>query len=133
MHKTPPIELIKDALPFKPYPAYKASGVEWLGEVPDHWAMVRVKGITAEHKQGFYTEQAYVDEGVRLARITDIDDNAFVSFANMPFVQISERSEIEIRIRQGDFLFARSGTIGRFGVVRQAERAVFASLRAATS
>lgn len=22
---------------FKPYPAYKDSGVEWLGEVPEHW------------------------------------------------------------------------------------------------
>ncbi len=21
----------------KPYPAYKDSGVEWLGEVPEHW------------------------------------------------------------------------------------------------
>ena len=22
---------------WKPYPAYKDSGVEWLGEVPEHW------------------------------------------------------------------------------------------------
>jgi hypothetical protein len=22
---------------FKPYPAYKDSGVEWLGEIPAHW------------------------------------------------------------------------------------------------
>ena len=22
---------------FKPYPSYKDSGVEWLGEVPEHW------------------------------------------------------------------------------------------------
>ena len=26
------------------YPAYKDSGVEWLGEVPEHWALSRVKG-----------------------------------------------------------------------------------------
>ena len=24
----------------KPYPAYKDSGVEWLGDVPEHWQMV---------------------------------------------------------------------------------------------
>lgn len=28
---------------FKPYPAYKDSGVEWLGEIPAHWAVKRLK------------------------------------------------------------------------------------------
>ena len=27
----------------EPYPAYKRSGVEWLGEVPEHWTLSRVK------------------------------------------------------------------------------------------
>jgi type I restriction enzyme, S subunit len=27
----------------KPYPAYKPSGVEWLGDVPEHWGMKRLK------------------------------------------------------------------------------------------
>ncbi len=30
----------------QPYPAYKNSGVEWLGEVPEHWGVRRVKGAT---------------------------------------------------------------------------------------
>jgi len=29
----------------KPYPAYKDSGVEWLGQVPAHWEMRRLKTI----------------------------------------------------------------------------------------
>lgn len=28
---------------YKPYPAYKESGVEWLGEVPEHWKIKRLK------------------------------------------------------------------------------------------
>ena len=28
------------------YPAYKPSGVEWLGEVPAHWEVVRLKWVT---------------------------------------------------------------------------------------
>ena len=28
---------------FPRYPKYKASGVEWLGEVPEHWARSRLK------------------------------------------------------------------------------------------
>ena len=28
-----------------PYPDYKPSGIEWLGEVPAHWDVRRLKGI----------------------------------------------------------------------------------------
>jgi type I restriction enzyme, S subunit len=30
---------------FRRYPAYKPSGVEWLGEVPEHWQVKRVRRI----------------------------------------------------------------------------------------
>ena len=29
----------------RPYPAYKDSGVEWLGEVPEHWEVIRLKSL----------------------------------------------------------------------------------------
>ncbi len=29
----------------QPYPAYKPSGVEWLGDVPDHWDVRRLKQV----------------------------------------------------------------------------------------
>ena len=29
----------------QPYPAYKPSGVEWLGEVPEHWEVRRLKTV----------------------------------------------------------------------------------------
>lgn len=28
---------------YKPYPAYKDSGVEWLGRVPEHWCVLRMR------------------------------------------------------------------------------------------
>lgn len=36
---------METAMKYKPYPAYKESGVEWLGEVPAHWEVKRVKHI----------------------------------------------------------------------------------------
>lgn len=30
---------------YKPYPEYKDSGVEWLGDVPGHWELVRTKNL----------------------------------------------------------------------------------------
>lgn len=31
---------------YKSYPKYKESGVEWLGEIPEHWEEVRFKFLT---------------------------------------------------------------------------------------
>ncbi len=30
------------------YPAYKPSGVEWLGEIPEHWEIARIKNLFRE-------------------------------------------------------------------------------------
>jgi type I restriction enzyme S subunit len=32
---------------WKPYPAYKPSGVEWLGDIPAHWEVKPLKRVTA--------------------------------------------------------------------------------------
>ena len=33
---------------FNRYPAYKDSGVEWLGEIPAHWEVKRLKTVAAQ-------------------------------------------------------------------------------------
>ncbi len=30
---------------FPPYPEYKHSGIEWLGEIPSHWSVLPIKAI----------------------------------------------------------------------------------------
>jgi type I restriction enzyme S subunit len=30
----------------EPYPAYKDAGVEWLGEIPAHWEVKRIKNVS---------------------------------------------------------------------------------------
>lgn len=35
---------------YKPYPAYKDSGVEWLGEVPEHWELARFDAKSTTHR-----------------------------------------------------------------------------------
>jgi len=36
---------------FSRYPAYKPSGVEWLGEVPEHWDVLPCRGIVDERNE----------------------------------------------------------------------------------
>lgn len=51
---------------WKPYPSYKRSGVEWLGEVPEHWDVRKLKFI-ANLNMGQSTDSSdynYDGEGV---------------------------------------------------------------------
>ena len=36
----------------KPYPEYKHSGVEWLGEIPEYWSMKDLKYLLKDGKEG---------------------------------------------------------------------------------
>jgi type I restriction enzyme S subunit len=58
----------------KPYPAYRDSGVEWLGEIPVDWNAKRLKFVAAEPiKNGIGEAGAYDEpEWPRYVRITDI-------------------------------------------------------------
>ena len=58
----------------RPYPAYKDSGVEWLGEVPEGWATKRLKFLAAKPiKNGIGEAGTYANaDWPRYVRITDI-------------------------------------------------------------
>ncbi|HDS1696657.1 MULTISPECIES: restriction endonuclease subunit S [unclassified Pseudomonas] len=50
---------------YKPYPAYKDSGLEWLGRVPEHWQVMAIKHIvSAPITDGPHETPEFLDEGV---------------------------------------------------------------------
>jgi type I restriction enzyme S subunit len=48
---------------FPRYPAYKPSGVEWLGEVPEHWEALPIKRIASLQSGTGITADSITDEG----------------------------------------------------------------------
>ncbi len=62
---------------FKPYPAYKDSGVEWLGEIPAHWEVKRLKicRSCAPRVWGQRSGGAYGSGAASLYPIKDIRDD----------------------------------------------------------
>jgi len=50
---------------YKPYPAYKDSGVEWLGRVPEHWDVMAIKHVVATPiTDGPHETPEFFDDGV---------------------------------------------------------------------
>ena len=60
-----------------PYPAMKDSGVPWLGDVPEHWEVRRLKTLCS--RSALYganvAATSYTATGVRFLRTTDITEN----------------------------------------------------------
>jgi type I restriction enzyme S subunit len=44
------MEMTATKTTFQKYPAYKVSGVEWLGEIPKHWELTRLGSYFEERK-----------------------------------------------------------------------------------
>jgi type I restriction enzyme S subunit len=97
-----------------------------VGEIPKEWDVITVGDVTTEHKQGFYTNQSYSSDGVRLVRITDLF-NPRISYETMPFLNLDGHTVEQFGVSKGDFLIARSGAIGRFGIATENIPCVFGS------
>ncbi|EQD32365.1 type I restriction-modification system, S subunit, partial [mine drainage metagenome] len=62
------------------YPVYKDSGVEWIGEIPENWNVIRLKflcQLSADYGANMKSEY-YSENGVRFLRITDINENGTI-------------------------------------------------------
>jgi type I restriction enzyme S subunit len=106
----------------------KDSGVKWLGEIPEHWQILKLRWKVKNHKQGYYIAGDYLDDGVKLARISDISRRGQIDYSEMPYVRINEIDEKQFKLEKDDFVFARTGSVGHFGYVESSNnRVVFAS------
>src|SRR5258706_15719366 len=94
---------------WKPYPVYKDSGVEWLGEIPAHWEVKRLKFVALEPLKYGANEPAELDDISlpRYIRITDIDEEG--SLRSDTFRSLPEEVAKPYLLKSGDLLFARSG------------------------
>ena len=94
---------------FPRYPAYKDSGVEWLGEVPEHWAVVPLKTI-ASVINGYPFDSKLFDptDGFPLVRIRDLNQSVPDTYYKGEFVQAAAIDNDDVLIgMDGDFNVGR--------------------------
>ena len=92
----------------KPYPAMKDSGVEWLGAVPEHWEVRRLRN-TSEMRVSNVDKHAKDDEQpVRLCNYVDVYKNERIR-SGMAFMRATATTdEIErFRLQPGDVLITK--------------------------
>lgn len=96
-------------------------------EFVDDWKPYKVSEITNFHKQGFYTTEDYCnDKKYYLLRGTDLSNNR-LQLNDTPKINATEKDYQAFKVKTGDFLVVRSGTVGTYGIVYQEIPAIFGS------
>ena len=57
----------------KPYPKYKDSGIEWLGQIPEGWEVKRLKFLLSKNDGGVWGDEPIGDEGNIVLRSTEVN------------------------------------------------------------
>lgn len=102
-----------------PDPPMKDSGVEWIGEVPKHWEVVKLKYVTPNVTVGIVITPSkhYVSGGVPCLRSFNIKE---MKITNKDLAFISEESNEALKkskIFEGDIVSVRTGKAGTTAVV----------------
>lgn len=60
----------------RPHPAYKASGLSWLGDIPEHWQMVRNGRLFAQRNETGHPELPILEVSLRSGvRVRDFENS----------------------------------------------------------
>ena len=106
------IDQIQMARPrrFRRYPAYKDSGVEWLGGIPAHWEVRRLGATVTGCQNGVWGEEADEVHDLICVRVADFDRTQFRVRLDEPTMRsIDPRIAQTRRLKENDLLLEKSG------------------------
>lgn len=83
----------------------KDSGMEWLGEIPEHWELRPLKYQTLFINGAPFKPSDWVDEGVPIIRIENLNGGGSFNYS-------AREVDNRYHVHEGDLLFAWSGNRG---------------------
>jgi type I restriction enzyme, S subunit len=88
----------------------KPSGVEWLGDVPEHWESARLKAVLSRPmRNGLFKKKDVFGSGVPLINVADVyRDNFTIEPASLDRVQATPDEVQTYQVQPGDLFFVRS-------------------------
>ena len=101
------------------------SGVEWLGEIPEHWYTARLKTVCESLQTGPFGAQLhaedYVESGIPVVNPAHLANGKIIPDKRISVDQETAERLVIHELEDGDVVFARRGEIGRCGLVTQRE------------
>ncbi len=103
----------------------KDSGVEWIGEIPEHWNMKKMKYFIETTKGFAFKSEDFTESGIPVVKTTDIKNNTIVNLSNTFVAEDKYEGFEKIRVFKGDILMSTVGSaphvinsaVGQLGLV----------------
>jgi len=123
--------LMRHLFTYGPVPIEQADKVELkdteIGPIPAHWEVVRLGDVSEKPQYGFTAAAQSDPVGPKMLRITDIQDG-YVNWDSVPYCRCPDDDIPKYLLKDGDILFARTGSVGKaFLVSSVPEASIFAS------
>ena len=97
----------------QPYPSYKDSGVEWLGEVPAHWEVIPFKQRVGFQEGPGIMAADFRESGVPLLRISCLrKEVATLGGCNYLDPDMVGKRWNHFAVKEGDYLLSASASTG---------------------
>ncbi|MDN8268839.1 restriction endonuclease subunit S [Acinetobacter baumannii] len=92
----------------------KDSGVEWLGEVPEHWILSNLKYFASIQGGYAFNSDLFVEEGTQVLRIGNVYQNT-LSLDRQPIYISNElvKNFKDFIVSKNDVLMSLTGTLGK--------------------
>ena len=101
----------------EPNPEMKDSGVEWLGEIPRHWAIPPLYARYSVELGKMLSEAKITGEHlIPYLRNVDVQWNV-INYQNLPEMDIPPSEYLRYAVQTGDLLVCEGGEVGRAAIV----------------
>ena len=98
----------------------KESGIDWIGQIPEEWEVIKVKFFTYMKGrigwQGLKADE-FIDEGPYLVTGTDFKNGRVNWDTAYHISQKRYEQAPEIQLKQGDLLVTKDGTVGKLALI----------------
>lgn len=108
----------------------KDSGIEWIGEIPEHWEVVDLRHLCKKITDGSHFSPQITDEGGFYITVSNVFDDK-IHFENAHKISIKDFNTLITNGCQppiGSVLLTKDGTVGRTTVVTDNNFVVLSSL-----
>ena len=94
--------------------AMKDSGVEWLGQVPEHWTVSKLKYFASIQGGFAFSSDLFIEEGTQVLRIGNVYQNS-LSLDRQPIFIASDlvKNFQDFIVKKDDVLMSLTGTLGK--------------------
>jgi len=94
-----------------PYTDYRSSGVEWLGDVPSHWRVHRLKWSVKSSQNGVWGDEANGGpDDIRCVRVADFDRPRLrIQDRDVTYRMVTRQERLGRLLTSGDLILEKSG------------------------